>query len=455
MMKNKDVYAVAVRKPNNEIAVEKSTHKDISDKAKLFKLPVFRGMLAFVDSMLIGVKVLNYSASFFEEEEVKELTEKQIKKLEKKKANKTKMNDKLTVEEVSATDSEAVSIDNTNTKEKNSLDQAKEDKSNALFMALAVVISIIISVSLFMVLPVVLTNLLSSFITNGFLIAFIEGIVRLVIFVGYIILASRMSEIKRVFMYHGAEHKTINCLENGFELTVENVKWQSKQHKRCGTSFMLLVMLISLVFFMFIPTGNLLWRIMSRVILVPFIAGVSYEFIRLAGKSESKWVTIVSQPGLWMQGLTTKEPDDAMIEVAIQSVSAVFDWKTFIETSATPEPKKIKNVTEKSSAKDKKQSITSKQDDVIKGNAIVKQDVAVKSNVTVKPETAKKQEPVTKNQPEHKETVSLTHSDSSKRNPGNAPVSFKPVNTNRAEEEDDEILKALDKFFDGPKESKI
>ncbi|MHB8128676.1 MAG: DUF1385 domain-containing protein [Mobilitalea sp.] len=445
MMKNKDVYAVAVRKPNNEIAVEKSTHKDISDKVKLFKLPVFRGMLAFVDSMLIGVKVLNYSASFFEEEE--ELTEKQIKKLEKKKANKTKKNDKLTVEEVSVTDSEAMSIDNTSTKDKNSLDQAKEDKSNALFMALAVVISIIISVSLFMVLPVVLTNLLSSFITNGFLIAFIEGIVRLAIFVGYIILASRMPEIKRVFMYHGAEHKTINCLENGFELTVENVKWQTKQHKRCGTSFMLLVMLISLVFFMFIPTGNLLWRILSRVILVPFIAGVSYEFIRLAGKSESRWVTIVSQPGLWMQGLTTKEPDDAMIEVAIQSVSAVFDWKTFLETSASEEPKEVKNVAEKSSSKDKKQSITIKQD------TVVKQVAAVKSNVSVKPEATKKQESAAKNEPEHKEIVSPTHSDSSKRNPGNAPVSFKPVNTNRAEEEDDEILKALDKFFDGPKES--
>ena len=156
-----------------------------------------------------------------------------------------------------------------------------------------------------------------------------EGILRLAIFIGYILAASQMKEIKRVFMYHGAEHKTINCLENGFELTVENVKWQSKAHKRCGTSFMLLVMLISLVFFMILRPPTLYWRILSRILLVPAIAGVSYEFIRLAGKSDNIIVNILSKPGLWMQALTTKEPDDDMIEVAIKSVEAVFDWRSF------------------------------------------------------------------------------------------------------------------------------
>lgn len=330
MMKNKDQYAVAVRKPNNEIVVEKSTHKDFSDKVRLFKLPIFRGMLAFVDSMVIGVKVLNFSSSFFEEEE----TEKS--KNSKKAAKKSEVvsDDDFEVEDVTVSHKDTIeTIDSEGMKADTSKD--KENDSNALLMILAVVLSLAISVALFMVLPVLLTNLLSKVIESRFLMALVEGLVRLTIFIGYVLLASQMREIKRVFMYHGAEHKTINCLENGFELTVENVKWQSRLHKRCGTSFMLLVILISLVFFMILPRFNLIGRVISRVLLVPFIAGVSYEFIRLAGKSEGKLVDILSKPGLWMQGLTTKEPDDDMIEVAIQSVSAVFDWKAFLDTADT------------------------------------------------------------------------------------------------------------------------
>ncbi len=310
MMRNKDLYAVAVRKPDNEIAVETSSRKDFSDRVKLFKLPIFRGMLAFIDSMVIGVKVLNYSASFFDDED-----ETRAGKKNKKAVTADK---DFIVEEVGVSAGDG------------SKAKAAADKSNALLMALAVLMSIVLSVALFMVLPVILTNFFSRFITSRYLILFIEGVVRLGIFIGYVVLASRMNEIKRVFMYHGAEHKTINCLENGFELTVENVRWQSKQHKRCGTSFMLLVILISLVIFLFLPVNNLVWKVISRILLVPFIAGVSYEFIRLAGKSENKVVDILSRPGLWMQALTTKEPDDSMIEVAIQSVSAVYDWKAFL-----------------------------------------------------------------------------------------------------------------------------
>lgn len=310
MMRNKDLYAVAVRKPDNEIAVETSSRKDFSDRVKLFKLPIFRGMLAFIDSMVIGVKVLNYSASFFDDED-----ETRAGKKNKKAVTADK---DFIVEEVGVSPGDDGKA------------KPAADKSNALLMALAVLMSIVLSVALFMVLPVILTNFFSRFITSRYLILFIEGVVRLGIFIGYVVLASRMNEIKRVFMYHGAEHKTINCLENGFELTVENVRWQSKQHKRCGTSFMLLVILISLVFFLFLPVNNLIWKVISRILLVPFIAGVSYEFIRLAGKSENKVVHILSQPGLWMQALTTKEPDDSMIEVAIQSVSAVYDWKAFL-----------------------------------------------------------------------------------------------------------------------------
>lgn len=284
MMKNKDEYAIAVRKPNNEIAVEKKKHKDFSEKVKLFRLPIFRGILAFVDSMVIGIKVMNFSASFFEEEEEPK-------------------NDKKEVSE----------------------------KSNAILIALAVMASLGISIFLFMVLPVLISNLFVKWIESVFLLYLMEGLLRLLIFIGYILLVSQMKEIKRVFMYHGAEHKTINCLENGFELTLENVKWQSKAHKRCGTSFMLLVMLISLVVFIILRPETLALRILSRILLVPGIAGISYEFIRLAGKSESRIVDLLSKPGMWMQSLTTKEPDDDMIEVAIRSVDTIFDWRGFLQ----------------------------------------------------------------------------------------------------------------------------
>jgi len=416
MMKNKDEYAVAVRKPNNEIAIEKSTYKDISDRVKLFKMPIFRGMLAFVDSMVVGIKVLNFSASFFEDEEDAQTKK---NKDQKKKSKKDKNQDAdFEMEEVSAVKSNKSSSETAVAEETNSKSDKKDEKSNALLMLFAVLFSIVLSVGLFMVLPVFITNFFSSFVKNKFLNAFIEGIIRLAIFIGYVILASKMPDIKRVFMYHGAEHKTINCLENGFELTVENVRWQSKQHKRCGTSFMLLVVLISLVFFMIVPVTGLFWRVASRVLLVPFIAGVSYEFIRLAGKSENKLVNVISQPGLWMQGLTTKEPDDSMIEVAIQSVESVFDWRAFLITSKAENEQKP-----------------------------VKQSAPVNTKV-VTPASVKKQET-----PVKKETIGKVeaHHEVGKRNPGVAPVTFKPVVPTRPEEEDDEILKALDKFFDGHK----
>jgi len=470
MMKNKDVYAVAVRKPNNEIAVEKSTHKDISDNVKLFKLPIFRGMLAFVDSMVIGVKVLNYSASFFEEEEETQASKKK-KKADHKSEKKAKEDDTdFIVEDVSSTASEeAVSLEHIDRKDNQSKDEKKDGSDNKLLMAFAVLISIVMSVVLFMVLPVFITNLFSSFAKGRFLIAFIEGIVRLVIFIGYVILASRMQEIKRVFMYHGAEHKTINCLENGFELTVENVKWQSKEHKRCGTSFMLLVILISLVFFMILPSMNLLWRVLSRVILVPFIAGVSYEFIRLAGRSESKIVNILSKPGLWMQALTTKEPDDTMIEVAIVSVGAVFDWRAFLETSTqeknntkTPDTKTIttkKSNTGKDAAATGKTS--AKEGQSTKPAATAKKTSVTKSSDTVKESSVEKSAASEKQAAQAKQTATdinkeaSVHHEARQHNMGTAPVNFKPVTPSRPDEEDDEILKALDKFFDsGLRETK-
>jgi uncharacterized protein YqhQ len=373
MMKNKSEYAVAVRKPDNEITVEKKVHKDFSDKVRIFKLPIFRGILAFVDSMVIGLKVLNYSSSFFEEEE----------------------NEKVKKE--------------------------SSEKSNALLMVLAVIGSLALSISLFMVLPVFLSNLLARWVESVFLLSLMEGIIRLLIFIGYVLLASQMKEIKRVFMYHGAEHKTINCLENGFELTVENVKWQSKAHKRCGTSFMLLVMLISLIFFIIIRPETLALRYLSRILIVPVIAGISYEFIRLAGKSESKIVNILSKPGLWMQALTTKEPDDDMIEVAIKSVEAVFNWRAFLESSESTDK-------QKEGTRDKKATKDSK-----KGKTVVTQQAKkVNEEKKVKED---KSTPYYRKKDDPKDEYAVTGE-------------IKIASPKSDDDEDDEILKALDKYLD-------
>lgn len=368
MMKNKNEYAIAVRKPNNEIAVEKKDHKDFSEKVKLFKLPIFRGVLAFVDSMVIGLKVLNFSASFFEEEE----SEKEKKEI--------------------------------------------SEKTNALLMVLAVIASLAISIGLFMVLPVFLSNIFARWIESVFLLSLMEGILRLLIFIGYILLASQMKDIKRVFMYHGAEHKTINCIEKGYELTLENVKKQTKAHKRCGTSFMLLVMLISLVFFVILRPDTLALRVVSRVLLVPVIAGVSYEFIRLAGRSESKLVNILSKPGLWMQALTTKEPDDDMIEVAIRSVEEVFDWKAFLAEAQVDE--------QKESSRDKK---VSKAKEIKKtGDPEAQRSGKAKED---------KDRSYYKKKDDPKDEYAVT-----------GEISI--ASPKREDEEDDEILKALDKYLD-------
>ena len=293
MMKNKEHYAVAVRKPDNEIIVEKNTFVSKSEKYKFLKLPIIRGILAFVESMQIGTKTLTFSADFFEEEE-----------------------------------------DQKPSKIEEYFNKVFKGKAEGVITAITVCISVIMAVGIFIALPTFISSLLSNVVPSRILRGILEGVIRVAIFVGYVAAISCMKEIKRVFMYHGAEHKTINCIENGDELTVENVRRHSKQHKRCGTSFMLIVMFLSIIFFLFIQVDQLWLKMILRVLLVPFIAGVSYEFIKLAGRSDNFLVHILSKPGLWLQGLTTKEPDDAMIEVAIKSVEAVFDWKTFLSISA-------------------------------------------------------------------------------------------------------------------------
>ena len=289
MMKNMDRYAVSVRKPNGKIETKVEECVSFAEKHPLFQLPVFRGMANFLESMVIGMKTLNYSASFYEDEE--EQTESRTEQL---------------------------------------LEKILGEKAEKIIMGIVLVFSLAISIGLFMILPYIASEALGKLIRNEYVILFMEGIIRIAIFLGYIVLISRMEDIKRVFMYHGAEHKTINCLEHGEDLTAENIKKYSRLHKRCGTSFLLIVMIVSIVVFMFIRVDSLVWKFVLRILLVPVVAGISYEFIRLAGRSDSKIVNTLSKPGLYLQYFTTREPDEEMMEVAIKAVEGVFDWREYL-----------------------------------------------------------------------------------------------------------------------------
>ena len=286
MMKHNEEYAVAVRKPDGEISVKKEKYHSIVKWKVLTTTPFIRGVFNFIDSMVIGIKTLTYSASFYEEEEEKEevLTEEAVKKKEKK---------------------------------------------EKLLMGATVAFSVVAAVAIFMVLPYFLTSFLKGLIPSYQVRTVIEGLVRIGIFVLYVLLISRMEDIQRTFMYHGAEHKCINCIEHGLELNVENVRKSSRQHKRCGTSFLFFVMIVSIIFCFFITAQSQIARVLIRLALLPVIAGVSYEIIKLAGNSENPFVNLLSRPGMWVQNMTTKEPDDDTIEVGIRAVEAVFDWKNW------------------------------------------------------------------------------------------------------------------------------
>ncbi len=290
MMKNGDEYATAVRKPDGTIEVKKDTYVSMGERVKLFSLPFIRGVFSFVDSMVLGMKALTFSASFFEDDE-EDLKPSKFEKL---------------------------------------LEKIFGEKMEKALMSMVMAFSVVMAILIFMVLPMFLANIFHGFIKSQTIMAVLEGLIRIGIFIAYIGLVSRMEDIRRTFMYHGAEHKCINCLEHGLPLTVENVRNSSKEHKRCGTSFLLIVMIISILFFMVVRVDTVPLRVLSRIILIPVIAGVSYEFLRLAGRSDSKLVDLLSRPGMWMQGMTTKEPDDEMIQVGIASVEAVFDWKAFL-----------------------------------------------------------------------------------------------------------------------------
>ncbi len=284
MMRNGGKYSVAVRKSDGEIAVDvQDYHSFIPWKTPL-KIPFIRGIFNFIDSLVVGMKTLMYSASFFEEEE-----------------------------EVLLTEEEA----------------AKQEKKDKLIMSVTVAIAVVLAAVLFMVLPYFLSSFVEKYTSSRMVMSIFEGVIRVAIFLIYIFLISRTKDIKRTFMYHGAEHKCINCIEHGLELNVENVRKSSKQHKRCGTSFLFFVMIVSIIFCFFITAESQVLRVVIRIALLPIIAGVSYELIRLAGSSDNAVINVLSQPGMLVQNMTTKEPDDSMIEVAIRAVEEVFDWRTW------------------------------------------------------------------------------------------------------------------------------
>lgn len=287
MMKNKDKYAVAVRKPDGDIEVKVDEYKSSIGERKLFKLPFIRGVFNFWDSLVLGTRCLNFSASFYEDEEKEE------------------------------------------TKADKAVNKISDGNSEGVFSFLTVALAMIVAIALFMVLPYFLADLLKVYIRNDSLLALLEAVIRIVIFLLYVTAISLMKDIRRVYMYHGAEHKCINCIERGRELNVENVRKSSRQHKRCGTSFLLFVVFVSAVLFFFIRVDNPALRVIIRILLIPVIAGIAYEIIRLAGRSDNILVSILSAPGMLLQKLTTREPDDDMIEVAIASVEAVFDWKQY------------------------------------------------------------------------------------------------------------------------------
>ena len=291
MMKNKDKYAVAVRKPNQEIEVCVKEYKGITKGNKILNLPFIRGVFNFIDSLIIGMSTLMFSAEFYEEEETEEV----------------KKGDKVA-------------------------DSLFKEKAESAVMTITVIVAALIAIGLFVVLPSIASDLIKKHfhIISYTIISLIEGLIRITLFLIYIWLISKMEDIKRVFMYHGAEHKTINCLEHGEDLTPENIKKYSRLHKRCGTSFLLIVMIVSIVVFMFIRVDSLVWKFVLRILLVPVVAGISYEFIRLAGRSDSKIVNTLSKPGLYLQYFTTREPDEEMMEVAIKAVEGVFDWREYL-----------------------------------------------------------------------------------------------------------------------------
>lgn len=290
MMRNNNRYAVAVRKPNQQIEVILADCADENNLQGIRKIPFIRGIFAFVDSLRLGMKTLSLSAEYYVGDEEEE-----------------------------------TGFDRFLTK-------LFGNKAESIVNAFTILFALILAIGLFFVLPALISHfVLERFIANQSLIIILEGLVRIIIFILYILVISLSKDIKRTFMYHGAEHKCINCVENGKPLNVKNVMRSSRRHRRCGTSFILFIMMISIVLFFFIRVDSPFLRLGIRLLMIPVIAGISYEVLRAMGKYDNWFTRAISAPGLWFQSLTTREPDKDMAEVAIKAVEAVFDWKEYLK----------------------------------------------------------------------------------------------------------------------------
>jgi uncharacterized protein YqhQ len=283
MMRNRDLVAIAVRKPNQEIEVEVDEHHGILEGTIWTKIPFIRGIFVFIDSLVLGIRSTSYSSQFYDDEEGTDLVSEERR--------------------------------------------ARRDKVTT---AVTTVISFALAVGIFVLLPYWLTSLVDSYIRSEAFLSVMEGVIRIAIFLIYVLLLSGMKDIRRLYQYHGAEHKCINCIERGKPLTLHYVQDSSRFHKRCGTSFIFLVMIVSIILFFFIRVDSHVMRVVLRLVFIPVVAGISYELIRLAGRYDNIFVRLISAPGVWLQHITTKEPDAQMIEVGIASVEAVFDWKSYL-----------------------------------------------------------------------------------------------------------------------------
>lgn len=327
MMKNKEDYSVAVRKPDGSIDVIQGEYLSLTDKYPFFRLPFLRGILSFYDSMALGMKCLSHSASFYEDDEGSEPG-----KLEQ------------------------------------FLDKLFGEKVEQVLSALVMVFSFAMALFIFVALPTILLSFVKKFLPIESALAFLEGLLRILIFALYIKLISRAKDIRRTFEYHGAEHKCINCVEHGLDLTVDNVMASSKEHKRCGTSFIVYVMMISIFLFMFLHFDSLYLKILSRLLLIPVIAGISYEVLRLVGMVDNPLTRLLFIPGMWMQGLTTKEPERDEVEVAIAAVERVFDWRAF-QKKAFPEKAASEQTSSGNAISEQSVSKSSISEQAVSGNA--------------------------------------------------------------------------------------
>lgn len=305
MMRNDEKYATAVRTPDKEIVLDKREYKSLTKRHKVLNLPIVRGGIIFIESMVMGMKILTFSADFFEVEGEEEEPSKFDQWLEAKFG----------------------------------------EKMNDVVIGIAVVLAMALSIGLFFLLPAFLSQLMGPLFPEGSRwMNLADGVIRIVILLIYILAISRMKDIQRVFEYHGAEHKTINCFESDQELTVENVMNASRFHKRCGTNFIFIVVAVSIVVLTLINVQTLWLRIGVRLLTLPLISGISFELLKIFGKFDNGFVSVFAAPGMALQRITTSEPDPEQVEVAITSFMAVYKeelWDLDQEADETKEELKV------------------------------------------------------------------------------------------------------------------